>query len=109
MTQATENPEIGDSIMHGGKLAMEIITDYFEGSLDYGPKVASALKFLPQVLKLKHMEQHRTLVERSQAIRLMPYFKDDETRHKYIRLTQPGAAALLEHRPKKVKAEPGKD
>jgi hypothetical protein len=47
------------------------------------------------------MQQTRRLQERSQALRLLKFLPDAQARAKYIKITQPEAAALLEHRPKK--------
>jgi len=88
-----------------GDLALNLIADYFkakpEGKEEADPRVEKAFKFIGHPIKVRHMAQHRMLTERSQAIRLLPYLKNQEAREEYIKMTQPQAAPLLEHRPQK--------
>ena len=93
--------EIQQQIMNAGKRAMDLITDYFEGGLETGPRVDKAFKFVPQAIKIMHMKQLKTQTDRSHAIRILPFLKDEATRQKYIALTQPQVGPLLEHKPKK--------
>jgi hypothetical protein len=81
-----------------GMAALELVADFFTKDED-SPKVEKAFKFLPHAIKVRHMRQTRQLQERSQAIRLLNFLPDEETRQRYIKATQPGAAPLLEHRP----------
>jgi hypothetical protein len=87
-----------------GLSAVDMVIAYFIGENDEPtPKVEKAFKFLPHAIKMRHMEQVKVSNERSQALRLLKFLPDDETRRKYIGLTQPQVAPLLEHRPGKQK------
>jgi hypothetical protein len=86
----------------GGK-ALEMIEKYFEGSEQDSDKVKAAFRIVPQAVKVSHMNQVRVQVDRSHAIRLLPYLKDEEVREKYIRITQPSLKPLLLARPEKSK------
>jgi hypothetical protein len=92
-----------DKISQVGDAALDLISRYFAG--DTTPKeknmVDKAFKFIGHPIKVMHMQQHRNLVERSQAIRLLQYFPTEQSKQEYIRLTQPQAAPLLTARPKK--------
>ena len=84
----------------GGK-ALEMIESYFEGNNEDPEKIKQAFRIVPQAVKVSHMNQVRVQVERSQAIRLLPYLKDEAMREKYIRITQPSVQPLLLGRPTK--------
>ena len=94
-------PEFEEKIAATANKALGIVADYFDGKVDKIGKVPDAFKFLPQAIKVFHMQQTRRLQERSQALRLLKFLPDAQARAKYIKITQPEAAALLEHRPKK--------
>jgi len=90
-----------EKLVSVGSNALDMIGNYFRGEEEDSPKIDKAFKILPQAVKIMHMNQHRTLTERSQAIRLLPYLRDEETREEYIRMTQPSTAPLLESKPSK--------
>jgi hypothetical protein len=95
-----EKHDFEEKMAEVGKTALGLVSDYFEEGTE-SPKVEKAFRFLPHAIKILHMKQTRHLQERSQAIRLLKFLPDDETRNRYIKITQPVAAPLLEHRPKK--------
>jgi len=97
-----ESQEFDAKMDEVGMTALNLVADYFSGESDTpSSKVEKSFKFLPHAIKVKHMRQTKQLQERSQAIRLLNFLPDDETRRKYIMATQPTAKPLLEHRPKK--------
>jgi hypothetical protein len=93
-----------DQIVVVGDQALELIRSYFAGEHQEAdlPKIEKAFRFIGHPIKMLHMKQNRTQQERSQAIRLLKYLRSDGERDEYIKMTQPQAAALLEHRPKPV-------
>jgi hypothetical protein len=93
--------KLREKMVEVGESVMDLIGKYFRGELkDDDTKIDQAFKYLPQAVKMMHMNQHRVLQERSQAIRLLPYLKDEPTRERYIKLTQPALVPLLESRPR---------
>jgi len=96
-----KDEELREKIIDVGGKALEVLEGYFAGTESDEDKVKAAFRVVPQAVKVSHMNQQRVFVERSQAIRLLPYLKDEDTREKYIRLTQPTAKPLLLARPEK--------
>jgi len=95
-----KDEELREKMINVGGKALAVLVGYFEGTESDEDKVKVAFRVVPQAVKVSHMNQQRVFVERSQAIRLLPYLKDEDTREKYIRLTQPTAKPLLLARPK---------
>lgn len=85
-----------------GHKALQLIDKYFAGKYVPGdePQIEKAFKFIGHPIKVMHMQMHRTIQERSQAIRLLKFLQSDEERHEYIKMTQPQAVSLLEQRHK---------
>jgi len=96
-----KDEELREKIINVGGKALEVLEGYFEGTESDEERVKAAFRVVPQAVKVSHMNQQRVFVERSQAIRLLPYLKDDAAREKYIQLTQPTAKPLLLARPEK--------
>jgi hypothetical protein len=96
-----KDEELREKIINVGGKALEVLEGYFEGTESDEERVKAAFRVVPQAVKVSHMNQQRVFVERSQAIRLLPYLKDEDAREKYIQLTQPTAKPLLLARPEK--------
>jgi hypothetical protein len=90
----------GRIVEMGGK-TLDTIGQVFDGEAVEPVKVNLASKMLSQVVKVLQMNQVKINTERSQAIRLLPWLKNDKTRAEYIEATMPKAAPLMLSRPKK--------
>ena len=101
MTEHTKEDAIRDTMVEVGETALDIIRNYLSSDIKGGKKVEHAFKMLGVTTKVLHMNQIRTFTERSQALRLMKFLPNDETREEYIKLTNPVAAPLLKARPRK--------
>jgi len=77
--------------------ALDVIEDYLlnKGKGRFTPElVRSAFLLLGQSTKIMQMNQSKALTERSQALRFLPYLRDDKVREEYIKLTNPQLAQL---------------
>jgi len=95
--------KVKDRIVNVANSSIEAIESYFKGEEVSPEKVNIAFKLINQATKVMHMNQVRILTERSQALRLLPWLKDDNARNEYIRLTNPEVAPLLLDRPRSRK------
>ena len=95
--------KVKDRIVNVADSGIDAIESYFKGDEVNPEKVSIAFKLINQATKVMHMNQVRKLTERSQALRLLPWLKDDKARNEYIKLTNPQAAPLLLGRPKSPK------
>ena len=85
-----------------GEKGLQIIEEYFDGKRQGTDMVREASKMVSQAVKIEHMNQIQKNMDRSFALRLLPYLpKDKEIRDKYIELTNPQLKGLLESRPQK--------
>ena len=96
----TQQEELKGRILASGTKAMDIVDAYLIGEVKDDSRVPLAQKLMVQVVKVLHMDQVKTLTERSQALRLLQFLPDDRARREYIKLTNPQAAPLLLARPK---------
>jgi len=92
--------KLKEGIVKVGNIALEVIEKYFGGDDQDEGKVKVANRVVGHSLKVMHMSQVATLTNRSQALRLLKYLPNDETRKEYIKLTQPDTQPLLLDRPK---------
>ena len=99
MAKSIEEQLKGDVLTTANK-ALGVMDSYLDGNEDDTAKVFNAQKLLSHGIKILHMNQVRVLTDRSQALRLLKYLPDDETREKYISITNPKVAPLLLQRPK---------
>jgi hypothetical protein len=96
-----QDEKIRGRIVEMGDQTLDTIGKVFNGE-DVSPvKINLASKMLTQVVKVLHMNQVKTNTERSQAIRLLPWLKDDQARADYMKATNPQVAPLMLGRPKK--------
>lgn len=95
--------KVKDRIINVADSGIEAIESYFKGEEINPEKVSIAFKLINQATKVMHMNQVRKLTERSQALRLLPWLKNDKARDEYIRITNPEAAPLLLDRPRSRK------
>jgi hypothetical protein len=85
-----------------GEKSLEIIEQYLDGKKAGGDLVREASKMISQAVKVEHMNQIQKNMDRSFALRLIPYLpKEKEVIDKYIEMTNPQVRGLLESRPKK--------
>jgi len=99
MTKVEER--LKERVLETTDKALDIVDRYMKdkgGEED--PKVTMAFKLLNQGIKILHMNQVKTLTERSQALRLLKWLPDDAAREEYIKITNPQAVPLLLKRPK---------
>lgn len=80
--------------------ALGIMDSYLDNNEGITDRVLVSQKLLSHGIKILHMNQVKILTDRSQALRLLKYLPDDETRQKYISITSPKVAPLLLQRPK---------
>ena len=99
MVKGIEEQLKGNVLTVAGK-ALSVVDSYLDDKEDDTAKVANAQKLLSHGIKILHMNQVRVLTDRSQTLRLLKYLPDDETREKYISITNPQVAPLLLQRPK---------
>jgi len=95
--------KVKDRIINVADSGIEAIENYFKGEEIDPEKVSIAFKLINQATKVMHMNQVRKLTERSQALRLLPWLRNDKARDEYIRLTNPEVTPLLLGRPKSRK------
>ena len=94
--------EIRERITTAGMKALKIIDEYFDGKRSGTDMVKEASKMVTQAVKVEHMNQIQKNMDRSFALRLIPYLpKEKEVIDKYIEMTNPQVRGLLESRPKK--------
>jgi len=93
--------KIRSRIVEMGSKTLDIVGQVFDGENVEPAKVTLASKMLTQVVKVLQMNQVKINTERSQAIRLLPWLKDDRARVEYIQATLPKAAPLMLTRPKR--------
>lgn len=85
------------------KPAIGLLEQYLKGEEIDEKKAAVATKMVNVATRVLHMNQVRTLTERSQAIRLLPWLEDAKARQEYMKLTDPIAGQFLLSRPKPKK------
>lgn len=95
--------EIKQKILAIGNKSLASMEAYFDGKEIESDKLNLASKMLSQTVKILHMNQLRIFTERSQALRWVRWLPDDETRDRYIKLTNPQIAPLLLEKPKQRK------
>ncbi len=98
-----KDQKLRDGIIDGADKALKIVMDYLNGNIEGSPKVEAAFKILGFGMKISHLNQLKIHIDRSQAIRLLPYISEEQ-RDKYIELTNPAAAPFLLDRPRKVQS-----
>lgn len=79
--------------------AMDVVDECMRGG-EVDERTSMAFRLVNQGVKILHMNQMRLFTERSQALRLLKYLPDEESRAEYIRISNPQAAPLLLSRPK---------
>lgn len=99
MTEQRDD-QIRTRIVGMGEKVLDTMEAAFDGTMET-ERAVLASRTLSQIIKVLHMNQHRQLVERSQAIRLLPWLADDSARAKYMELTNPKIAPLMLAGPKK--------
>ena len=99
MVKSVEEQLKGGVLATAGR-ALNVMDSYLDGKEDDTTKIFISQKLLTHGIKILHMNQVKVLTNRSQALRLIKYLPDDETRQKYISITNPQAAPLLLQRPK---------
>ena len=99
MAKSIEEQLKGRVLSTAGK-ALDVMDSYLGGNEDDATKVTNAQKLLSLGIKILHMNQVRVSQDRSQALRLLKYLPDEDTRQKYISITNPAVAPLLLQRPK---------
>ena len=92
--------KIKQRIVSDADVALDVIEDYL---LNRGKKfdpelVRNAFLLLGQATKIVNMNQQKTLTERSQALRFLPYLADDKIREEYIKITNPQLTPFLNRR-----------
>lgn len=92
--------KVKDRIVNVANSGMDVIESYFKGDEVNPEKVNIAFKLIGQATKVMHMNQVRIMTDRSQALRLLPWLKNDKARNEYIKLTNPQVAPLLLGRPR---------
>lgn len=106
MATQTMDDAIKTRIVGMGDKVIDTMEAAFSDETIDAQKASLASRTLSQIIKVLHMNQHRQLVERSQAIRLLPWLADDDARAKYMELTNPKIAPLMLARP--AKRRPGR-
>ena len=80
--------------------ALSIIDSYFGSEKVDLKKVDIAAKMVGFGVKIEHINQIKEQGDKSLALRLMKFLPDKDVREKYIKITNPEVAPLLESRPK---------
>jgi len=95
------NIKFRDNVGSLASKGISIIEKFFEGDNLDSTQISTAIKVLAMGVKVEHMNQLKDHGDKSLALRLMNYLpKDDETRQRYIKMTNPEVHKLLP-RPKK--------
>lgn len=96
------NEEFRQKGIEAGQTSLDRVMEYIEGKIDGNERVAAAIKVFSLGVKLEHMNQLKVQNDRSFALRLIRHIpQDEETRMKYIEMTNPDLKPLLLDRPKK--------
>ena len=97
------NTELRDGVQKAAKESLHIINGYFLGDETKEKNVLAALRVLGFGVNVEKMNQLKDHGDKSLALRLIQFLpKDEETRAKYLKITNPQVAGLLESRPKKA-------
>jgi len=90
-----------EKVVEIGEKALKIMDDYFDGRREGTDKIKEASRMITQAIKVEHMNQIQKNSDRSFALRLLPFLPNDESKTKYIELTNPSLKPLLLLKPKK--------
>ncbi len=75
---------------------IRIIDSFFDDNVVDEKRLQAAIKTMTLGVKVEHMNQLKAHGDKSLALRLMNYLpKDDETRRRYLQMTNPEVIKLL--------------
>jgi len=83
-----------------GEKSLDIMEEFFDGKRHGTDKVKEASQMIREGVKISNRNQVDVQVQRSQAIRLIPYIPK-EKREKYIQFTNPETKPFLLAKPNK--------
>ncbi len=90
-----------ERILEGAEKSVDKYLAWIAGDKEGSPTIKGAEKMISWAIKIKHMMQIAKYTEQSHALRLLKFLPDDDSRQKYIQMTNPQLTPLLSHRPKK--------
>lgn len=93
------NNEFRNGVQDAAKEALHIVKGYFMGDDAKKDRVNFALKAVGFGVKVEHMDQMKVHGDKSLALRLLPFLKDEDSRNKYIKITNPDIQHLIISRP----------
>ena len=91
-----------EGVLNLGQMAVDGLTEYFEGKRQGTDKVKEFSSTLREAVKVSNRDQMNDQVKRSQAIKLISYIPK-EKRDRYIIATNPETAPFLLDSPGKRK------
>jgi len=96
------NEGLRDGVQSLAMDSMEMVGKYFGGKETDATKIKVAMQALYLGVKIEHMNQLKTQMDKSLALRLFQFLPaDDHIRKEYLKITNPELKPLLLSRPKK--------